>query len=925
MKKLLLLLSVLLLSNLFFAQNQNDTLPFDSNVKFGVLDNGMTYYIMHNSEPKNRAYLELAVNAGSVFEDEDQRGLAHMCEHMAFNGTKNFPKKELIKYLESVGMKFGADLNAYTSFDETVYTIEIPLDSAQILDKGLHILYDWATNVSYEDDEIDAERGVIIEEWRLGLGAMERIRRKTFPVLLHNSLYAKRVPIGDTAIIKHCPHDALRRFYKDWYRPDLQAVIVVGDFNADSIEQVVRKMFSKIPARKNPRPHIYPEIPDHKDILCKVATDSELRTSTFTIYIKHDYKPVITYADFKDELVTDLVTEMLNMRMKEEVQKPSSPLLYCGTGYSHFLDDKAIFYLYAIPKNNKSKEAITLTATMLQSAKKFGFTQSEMEMSKKALFNEFKNFYDNRFTTSSERWASLFQQNFDKPKLPVISPDIEYQLYQKMLPSITINDVNNKIKELVTDSNTVLTLVSPENNIPTEDEILKQYKEVIKGDIKPYKSTELNKPLLSNEPKAGKIVKEKKDKVTGSLIWTLSNGIKVIVKPTDFKDNQILLEAFSKGGMSLYTGDDIVNARVCTSIQQNSGLGNYSQTELSKFLADKTVELKPYISLYNEGLSGQSSNDNFEQLLQLVYAQFMQPKFDSTGLKLYLEHSKTLLETKSNDPQAIWRDSLYSTLYGNSPYFNSFTLKTLDKIDLKRTAEIYNERFGDPASFTFVIVGSVNPDSIKPFVEKYIASLPKIKKAERPEMRNISIKTNKNIVAAVKGSDPKSLIYFLMPGKAKNTIENKVYLNALSYVLDDSLIDVIREKKQWTYSISAFDRFKFNTDEYFVGIFYSSVPDIVDSVNNEIMRIVRSVKNYNVSDEQVESTIEKLKKEHEKNLRNNQYWISNLKSMYLYDEKPDFITKYNSVVNSLDSKKIKQIADKLLPDKYVAVVLKPEK
>ncbi len=905
----------------------NDKLPMDKNLHYGVLPNGITYYVKHNSEPKDRAYLQLVVDAGSVFEDKDQRGLAHMCEHMAFNGTKNFPKHALIEYLESLGMQFGADLNAQTSFDETVYMIEIPLDSIGFLDKGLQVIYDWATNVSYETDEINSERGVIMEEWRLGRGAQDRLQRQTFPVLLYKSKYAKRLPIGDTAIIKHCPPDNLRRFYKDWYRPDLEAVIAVGDFNADLVTKKIKQMFSKIPARKTERKHVYPQIPDHKKTLVKVATDKEAQYTILSIDIKHQYKPILTYGDYKKNIIKNLVSGMLNMRLQEIIQKPDSPIAYAGVGYSHFLGHKAIFSFFALPKANKALDAVKLAAQELQRAKKYGFTKTELDREKKILLSSIKKQYTNRNKISSNKIAYIFHNNFSVAKTPALSFEQKYELYKYFLPQINLNDVNNEIKQLVTDSNTVITLTGPKNvKMPTEKQILDTYEAVKKEKLAAHKEKVLNKTLLAKEPIAGKVIKTTTDNITGTTTWILTNGIKVVLKPTNFKDNQILLKAFSKGGYTLYPLKDNIDARNCADIVANSGVGNLNNIELTKFLSDKNVSVYPYVDAYSEGFSANSTKDDFKTMLQLVYAYFTEPRFDNDAFKTFIAQQKAVLENKSNNPQAIWQDSLMYTVYAHNKLFKPIELSDLNKINLNRVEQIYKQRFADPASFTFIFVGNLDLNKIKPVIEKYLGGLPAVDNHEKPNKIDFDLPHKTTNVYAIKGTAPKSLVYTIFPGETKRNLKNEIYLKAISYVMTDSLLDQIREKKQWTYSIMTNSNFRgMDDNHYLIGTFYSCAPDKVNIVNKYIYRIAHNFAKIKIPNAEMKKTIEKLKRDHQVKMRDNKYWLSQLTEMNYNNSKPDFITKYDQIVSSLNKKTIMKSAKKFIPDYYISVILKPQK
>ncbi len=914
--------------------NMSDPLPKDPDVITGKLDNGITYYVRHNSEPKNRASLMLVVNAGSVLEDNDQQGLAHFCEHMAFNGTKHFPKHKLIQYLESIGMKFGADLNAYTSFDETVYTIEVPLDTFAYLDTGLMILYDWAHNVSYETEEIEKERGVIHEEWRLGRGAQDRLMRKTFPVMLYGSKYAERIPIGKPEIFDKCPPDNLRRFYKDWYRPDLEAVIVVGDFDAQKVADQVKKLFAQIPKR-NPseeRKRIYPPIPGHKDIKVKVATDPETPYAMIEVLYKLPMDKTVTHEDFKKDLAKSLFNEMINQRLQEKTVKPDCPYTMAFSFYSHLIGTRDAYMSYVLAKNDKISGALKTILEENERVKRYGFTESEMERAKKSLMKRMEKQYKERNKTKSNFFVSQYHQNFGITHEPIPSIEYTYNITKKMLPEIKLDDVNKFANQWIIDSNMVVIVTAPEKKevkVPTENDILKTIDQVKKEKIEPYKDETLNKPLISEEIKPGKVVKKEKDKKTGVITWTLSNGIKVILKPTDFKDDDIRMSAYSEGGYSLYPLEDNISARLADEIITESGVGEFNQVQLTKYLSDKNVSVYPYISLNFEGFNGNSSVSDFETLLQLVYLYFTDPRYDKEAYEAYVEKTKAFLENKSNDPQAVWSDSISSVLSNRCQYTQPLNLELLKQLDYKKAHKIYRQRFEDPASFTFVFVGNINPKKMKPLIEKYLGGLPADKKDEKYKDVGAVLPTGKVIKSiARKGTENKSMDYMVYTGDATYSLENALLLKAVSEVFTNRLLDSIREEKALTYSISAHANFRlFPKSQYAVYIFFSSAPDTVDYIVNEITKIANSLKDAkNISDADLKKTVEKLKKEYETSIRDNKYWLRELVKYEKLGAYPDFATKYNDIVNGITKEKIADAAKKFLNNNSYAVIsLQPEK
>lgn len=910
------------------AQNSfklSDKLPLYEKVIHGKLDNGLSYFVMENPEPQNRAYLRLVVNVGSAFEDEDQRGLAHFCEHMAFNGTKNYPKKELIEYLESLGMRFGADLNAYTSFDETAYMIEVPLDSAGFLDKGLLVLYDWASNVSYETEEIDNERGVIHEEWRLGKGANDRLRKQTLPVILYNSLYAERLPIGDTAIFDRCPPENLRRFYKDWYRPDLEAIIVVGDFDADLVSKKVIELFSQIPKRESVREHKYPEIPAHEQTLVKVATDKEAPYVSVSFYIKQITEAPETYDDLRFSYVQEIVSTLLGMRLTEIGNNSDAPFSYSYAFYYNFLSTTSMLNVFAVSKNDKVDVTVKTIEEELQKISRFGFTESELERAKNVLLADVKKGYNERAKISSENWVDWIHENYSIAKSPLLGKEKEYEFAKEVIPTISLVELNKAAVDMITDENKVVIVTAPEIELPSEDEILKIINDVKKSDLVAHEDVKLDKPLMNDNLKAGRVKKEEYNKELETTTWTLSNGIKVILKPTDFKDNQILLSAYSYGGYSLYPLEDNFSARFCTAVASSNGLGNYNQNEMLKFMADKNFSINPYVDMESEGFSGNSTKDDFETMLQMIYLYFTEPQFDDESYKIFIEKQKSVLQNQNNDPRSAWYDSISTALNNNSPYSKPLTMENLSLIDNKKAEKIFKERFADPASFTFVLVGSIDLETLKPLIEKYLGSLSGASKNEMYLDLGADYPTETKNVTARKGTDDKSMVYTVLTGNEDFTLKNMIALEALSYIMTDSLLDQIREKKAWTYSISANAQFSaIPKSQYGVFIFYSCSPERVDSINFEIMRIAENMKKFQITDQEMSNTIEKLERKHETDLRTNKYWLSKLTYMEKLNLGNDYITDFDKIAKELTKESIQEYAKKFFKGNYISIALKPE-
>ena len=907
----------------------NKKLPLDPKVKYGKLENGLTYYVRENAEPKNRAQLLLAINAGSIFEDDDQKGLAHMCEHMAFNGTKNFPKHELIEYLESIGMKFGSDINAYTSFDETVYMLEVPLDNPEFMDKGLQVIADWAANVSYEDEEIEAERGIIFEEWRVGTGATQRINKQIFPYYLYNSKYAERMPIGDTAVFMQCSPQKLRDFYKDWYRPSLQAVIIVGDFDGDKIVEQVKAKFSALEVRENPRSAVYPEIPDHEETLIKVVTDKEQPYSIVRFLIKHTIEPFVSYGDYKDYLKEIIFEGMVNQRFKEITMKPDAPFGYAANGYSHLFGTRDAYNLFALAKGDKIKETASALFSELQNIKQNGFTQSEFELQKKSSLKSVEKVYSERNKQKSQGLAFELKSHFDITQSAVPGIELEYELYQKLIPEITLEEVNALVTKWLTDKNMVLTVSAPEKEglvMPTEDELRKMLDEVKNMKFEAKKEETLNKSLLSKVPKAGKIKKTETNKLLGTTSFYLANGAKVVIKPTDFKDDEIMLEAYSWGGYSLYSLEDNFSAREAASIIANSGLAQLNNVEFSKYKALLNANVSPVINMYSEGFRGSSSVNDFDKMLELIYGYFTDPRNDKDAFDAYINQTKSFIENRSSDPRSVFREGLMASLNGNSPYLAALTVENISKIDYNRVLDIYKERFANPSEFTFIFTGNIDAEKAKPIITKYLGSI-KGKKAKE-NYKDLGIRYPEKSVRkeVYKGESPKSMAYMFFPSTFNNLLADKILLQAVADVFTDKLLKKVREEESLTYSISASPSTKYYPVlESGIGVYYSSAPENIDTITAMILDIVKEIQT-NISDDDVTKSIEKAKRAYETKIRQNNYWSTQIALNEKIGSNTEFVNLFDEAVAKITKEGIQNAAIKYLnPEHYILVDLQPEK
>lgn len=908
-------------------------IPIDPNVRVGKLDNGMTYYIRKNATPEKRAHLTLAVGAGSVLEDESQRGLAHFCEHMAFNGTKNFPKHELIEYLESIGMKFGADVNAYTSFDETVYGIEVPTDNIEFLDKGLLVLNDWAFNISFEDEEIDKERGVIHEEWRGNQNAQFRMLEKTLPVLFNGSKYAERLPIGLMSVVDSCDYDELRNFYKDWYRPDLMAVIAVGDFDPDHVEAKIKEMFSKGEMPKNPRPKVTPEIPDHKEPKVSVASDEEAPQASIQMYYKHPLWIKTKVSDYKREIATNLFNDMIGNRLNEKLSQDNPPYVYAYAGYSPFLGPKHIYMSIAATKNDQIKTGFDALLVENERAKRHGFVQTELERAKSSLLKKVEKMYNERNKRKSGKYIEEYKSNFLMQKEPIPGIEYEYKIYKQLVPEIKLDDVNNLAKEFITDENLVVLVNAPKKEdvvLPKEEELLKMINEVKNKDIKPYVDKVSDKPLIAKMPEPGKIVKEDMDKNVNVEHIQFDNGVNVYIKKTDFKDDEIKMTAYSKGGSSLVRDQYATTIDIATDVLSESGLGDYDKIELEKYLSDKTVRLSPYIGEYTEGFNGSSSVDDFETLLKLTYLHFTKPRFDETAFNSYISRTKAMLENKNANPDQVFRDSAMWAMVDYHPRRKPMDVADLDALtekEFKRMSYEFGRRFGDPGNFTFFFVGNISKEEVKPLLEKYLGGLPKVDRTET--YKDLGIRPPKGVVKkeVFKGQADKSTVLMSFTGKMDFTPQQRLNLDAVCTILSTKLLENIREEQSGVYSIGAYPSYKKIPEaQYSIVVYFGCAPDNVDNLTKSVIEEMNKLKKDGPGEEDLAKVIEKKKRERETNIQENKYWINALKNYHSFGEDFNVINKYDDLVKNITKDSMKKAANTYFNESnYVQVVLKPEK
>ena len=925
-----LLLSAVMLS----AQSNFDlksAIPQDPKVSKGVLPNGMTYYVRANENPKNRAELFLVVKAGSIDEDDDQQGLAHFCEHMSFNGTKNFPKHELIRYFESIGMEFGPEINAYTSFDETVYMLKVPLDSSVYMEKGLQVLYDWACQNTDSDEEINNERGIIHEEYRGGRDANYRMQMKWMPVFLHNSKYAERIPIGKMEIVDNCPPEALRRFRADWYRPDLQAVVVVGDFDQQKMVEKVKQKFSQIPAQKNPRPKKFYDIPDHKETLTSIVTDKEAQYPITYMLYKHPLEKSKTLGDYRETIKESLYNGMINNRLSEKLQQPEPPFLMAQTSYSELFGPKSVYASIAVANNGKIDSGLKAVLIENERVRRFGFTESELERQKTAVLNNIEKAYNERSNQKSINHAEEYKRNFLLTEEPFPGIENEFEYFKAFLPGTTVAEINELAAKWITDENRVVVVAAPEiegSKIPVESEILAVLDEVKKMDIEPYKDAVTNVPLVEYEPVGSKVKSEKKLEKVDAVEWVLENGATVVYKTTDFKDDEILFSAWSLGGNSLYTVKDDISAELATDVLSMSGIAGFDKITLDKMLTGKVFSLSPGISEIRESFSGSSSVKDVETMLQMLYLYFTEPRFDAKSYQSLMTRYAGILENKAASPESAFQDTLSVTMANYHERARPMTKERLQEADFKRIQQIAKERFKNGADFKFFFVGNIDPVKFKPLIEKYIGGIPSM--TEKENWIDLGIEKPNGIVEKVvkKGQEDKSEQYIVFHGDFDYSGQNQVQLDAVGKILSTRLLEVIREDKSSVYSIGAYpSSSKYPDAEYSITVVYGTSPQKLEELKKTVFDIISEYKKNGPSADELAKAQEKMYREREVALRENGFWMGILSNTYFL-KNGDFSEygNYNEMVKNLTVKSTqKAFGDYFNFKNYVSVALAPEK
>ncbi len=916
-------------------------LPMDPQVKMGKLDNGLTYYVRHNGYPEKRVNFYIAQRVGSIQEEENQRGLAHFLEHMCFNGTKNFPGNGVIDYTRSLGVQFGGDLNAYTSIDQTVYNINnVPTTrGTAALDSCLLILKDWSHNLTLDPEEIDQERGVIHEEWRMRTSASSRMFERNLEKLYPGSKYGKRYPIGLMSVIDNFKPKALRDYYEKWYHPSNQAIIVVGDIDVDRTVAKIKEMFADIPNPAGLAPIVDEQVPDNAEPIVIVDKDKEAQTSSLQMMFKFDSTPEEQKAFLPyllEEYITSLASSMLNSRFEEVAQKPDAPFVNAGcyAGNYIFAKTKDAFSFVAMPKDGKTEEAVAAITKEAMRAVKFGFTATEYERAKANYMSALERQYTNRDKIDNDNFGRACASNYLENE-PLMSIEQEYQIMQQLTPMLPVEMVNQAMSQLinVNDSNVVIYNTNTEKEgltYPTEAGLKKAYEDARVAKIEAYVDNVKQEPLIANMPKAGKIVSEKDSKKFGYKELTLSNGARVLLKKTNLKEGEVLMSASSKGGASLYGLKDRINLDLFDAIVAYSGLGNFNSTELQKVLAGKNANVDLHLGKLHEYTTGNCTPKDMETMFQMNYLYFTNIKKDEQSVAKLLNQYKMALKNKSLSAESALSDSLQYTLHAHSPWYASLEESDIDKVDYDRILQIAKERTANAADFTFTIVGNFDEALVRKYIEQYVASLPSIKKGKKYVKENwkpysVFAKGDVENIFKRKQETPKANIYmFWYNNTTPYSLENSVKADAAGQILDMVYLKTIREEQSAAYSASAAGIVQLGGDQPFNAIYgYCPVKPEKKDIAIKIMREELVKLGTTVDADMLNKTKDLMVKQHEDALKTNRYWMNIISDFDEYNVDRD--TDYKSLVEALTPASVaKYVKDNLIGKNSVSVIMLPE-
>ncbi|MBQ5965803.1 pitrilysin family protein [Massilia sp. ZL223] len=912
------------------ALRLDEPIPVGPQVKVGKLANGLTWYIQRNARPERKLELRLVVKAGSILEDEDQRGLAHFVEHMAFNGSTHFRKHELVSYLQSIGVGYGADLNAYTSFDETVYILPIPTDQPQSVAKAFQVLEDWAHGVRFEPEAIDKERAIVLEELRLGKGASDRMGKQIYPKIFNGSKYAERLPIGHEDVLRSFRPAALKRFYRDWYRPDLMAVVVVGDIDPARAESLIRSHFSRLKNPARPRAREYAAIPARADTEALVVLDHE--ASGNSVLIRYPLQPVRepgTIRAYREELVQALFGAMLNQRLIELAQQPEPPFMAASSALGKLTPRYHSYNASASLGPRGAAPAIAALVQENERARRHGFGAQELERAKKNLMRSYEQAWNERAKSDSATYAAEYIRNFlQHEAIPGI--DTEYRYVQELVPGISLEELNAYARRTIPADSGKLVLYTGMNkpDAPTGAQLLAAVAEAARQPVLPHDDKAVAARLMDKPPAPGRIVAERHDKALGLTHLSLSNGVKVILKPTDFLNDQVMLSAARFGGQSLFGDQDILNARFANAIVASMGVKDFSPLDMRKILAGKAAGVTVGLGSYTDLVAGASGASDIETMLQLLWLKFSTVRRDEDLFRAYVGKQAELARNQSGQPGRRFGDAVVSALYNNHPRApRALEADDYAKIDLDRSIEIFRQRFSSAKDLTFIMVGSFDADAVRPLLATYLGSLP------TPDIpvayRDVGLRPVTGVVKREvrSGLEPKSTISLNFTGQAEFSETEQLRLAALIEVINLRLIEVLREQMAMIYGGGANGALsKIPYGNYSIGISLPTGPEHVDKVLAATFAEIRRLQEQGPSAAEMEKVKTNWIQNHRRSLRENGYWVANLQAALTEGTDPASILDVERQVQALSAQDVQAAARRYIDTQnYVQVVLNPEK
>lgn len=905
-----------------------DTLPMDTAGLQGTLQNGFRYYIRHNDEPKDRVVMYLATKVGSILETEEERGLAHFLEHMQFNGTKHFPKNELINYLQKAGVRFGSDLNAYTSFNETVYQLPIPADDPELLKNGLLVMRDWAQDALLEDEEIDKERGVVLNEMLGGRGAEQRMRDKYFPMILNQSRYAQRLPIGTREVIEGFDYVTLRNFHRKWYRPDLQALIIVGDIDVQEMERQVKALFSDLTNPQDAPERREYDIPLTDSNQFMVVTDPEMPQTVMQVIVKHPETKVNTIGDYRMQLTKALFNQMAGARFAELTRQADPPFIQGGGSIGGFLRGLDAFTMFVAAKPGELKGGFDAVVTEFERIKRHGFTETELERAKRNFITGVESSYAERDKRESESYVGSYLNHFLEGE-NVLSNEDRYRLGKQLTETISLEEVNALGRQYYADRNRDILILAPEKdkgNLPDVQTVNAWLTAVKESAITPYDDNVQDLPLLEKQPEPGTVTERREKPELGVTELTLSNGLRVVLKPTDFKNDEIMMAAFSPGGTSLYPDAEFLSAAYAASVVAGSGVGPYNATQLNKYLSGRKVSVSPYISERTEGFSASSGKKDLQTAFELIHAYFTVPRLDTAVFRGYMQRVKASLANRLDDPDAVFSDTVNAVLYNNNIRRTSMTVEQVDQVDPGRAYAIFRERFADASDFTVTIVGSFTEEEVMPLVLRYLGGLPEMNRREQP--RDLGIyPPDKGLERTVyKGKEQKSTVRMYYFGGYDYSEEENLQMDALESILNIKLIERLREAESGVYGVSA--RASYSKDprqRYSFSIGYGTSPDKAGPLMTSVLDEINKIKTNGPEQVDIDKFVNEQKRQLEVQLRENGFWLGHLSSSYQKEEDPAYILRYLDELKKVTVESVKAAAGKyLLEEQLFRFILMPE-